>query len=267
MFKIRNKIKFRHSENRMKNEGNVSSSILKFNQNKNLFFLLKERFNWMNAFIEKNDVGVEVGAAGGFTKKFIKCKNFKISDFSDHKHLDYKNIDAQKTGFRNKQFDFVISSNMIHHLPYPLKFFNEMHRILKKGGKLIIFDAHCSTTLQIILILMRHEGFDFTKNVWSLKTPATSKEDLWSGNSAIPYLIFDNKKKFNEHLGHKFTIKYKKLCECILFLNSGGVTSKTFHIPLNSFVLKFIILVDKLLCYISPKLFSLAYKIVLEKKN
>ena len=102
MFKIRNKIKFRHSENRMKNEGNVSSSILKFNQNKNLFFLLKERFNWMNAFIEKNDVGVEVGAAGGFTKKFIKCKNFKISDFSDHKHLDYKNIDAQKTGFRNK---------------------------------------------------------------------------------------------------------------------------------------------------------------------
>ena len=68
MFKIRNKIKFRHSENRMKNEGNVSSSILKFNQNKNLFFLLKERFNWMNAFIKKNDVGVEVGAAGGFTE-------------------------------------------------------------------------------------------------------------------------------------------------------------------------------------------------------
>ena len=114
---------------------------------------------------------------------------------------------------------------------------------------------------------MRHEGFDFTKNVWSLKIPATSKEDLWSGNSAIPYLIFENQKKFKEHLGHKFTMKYKKLCECFLFLNSGGVTSKTFHIPLNSFVLKFIILVDKLLCYISPKLFSLAYKIVLEKKN
>ena len=40
--------------------------------------------------------GYEVGAAGGFTKKFIKCKNFKISDFADHEHLDYKNIDAQK---------------------------------------------------------------------------------------------------------------------------------------------------------------------------
>ena len=106
----------------------------------------------MNNFIKENDVGVEVGAAAGFSKKFIKCKNFKISDFSNYDHLDYKNIDAQRTGFLNEEFDFVISSNMIHHIPYPIKFFNEMHRILKKGGKLIIFDAHCSLLLQIVLI-------------------------------------------------------------------------------------------------------------------
>ena len=56
-------------------------------------------------------------------KKFIKNKNFKISDFSNHNHLDYKNIDAQNTGFENNKFDFVISSNMIHHLPFPLKYF------------------------------------------------------------------------------------------------------------------------------------------------
>ena len=267
MFKIKNKIKFKHSENRMKNEGNVSSSILKFQKNKNLFFLLFERYDWMNNFIKKKDIGIEVGAAGGFTKKFIKCKNFRISDFSNHSHLDYKNIDAQKTGFKNKKFDFIISSNMIHHLPYPLKFFNEMHRILKKGGKLIIFDAYCSTALQLVLILMKHEGYDFTKNVWDSKKPSTDKRDLWSGNSAIPYLIFDDEKNFYKYLGNKFSIKYKKLCECILFLNSGGVTSKTFYIPLNSFFLKIIILFDKFLSFIAPKYFSLAYKIVLERKN
>jgi len=76
----------------MKNEGNVSSSILDFQKNKNLFFLLFQRYNWMNNFIKKDAIGIEVGAAGGFTKKFIKCKNFKISDFSNHSHLDYKNI-------------------------------------------------------------------------------------------------------------------------------------------------------------------------------
>ncbi len=267
MFKVKNKIKFNHSENRMKNEGNVSSSILEFGKNKNLFFLLKERYNWMNNFIDKDDEGVEVGAAGGFTKKFINCKNFKISDFADHEHLDYKNIDAQKTGFVDEKFNFVISSNMIHHLPYPLKFFNEMHRILKKGGKLIIFDAHCSTILQIVLILMRHEGFDFTKDVWGQDKPATDKDDLWSGNSAIPYLIFSDKEKFEKYIGDKFKIKYQEVCECLLFLNSGGVTSKTFYIPLNSFFLKIIILIDKFLSYVAPSFFSLAYKVVLERKN
>ena len=142
-----------------------------------------------------------------------------------------------------------------------------MHRILKKGGKLIIFDAHCSTILQIVLILMRHEGFDFTKDVWRHDKPATDKDDLWSGNSAIPYLIFSDKEKFDKYLGDKFKIKYQEVCECLLFLNSGGVTSKTFYIPLNSLFLKIIILIDKFLSYVAPSFFSLAYKIVLERKN
>ncbi len=265
MIKIKDKIKFLHSENRMKNEGDVSFSLINFDKNKNLFMLLKERFSWMNEFINENESGIEVGAAAGFSKKFINNQNFKISDFSNHSHLDYKNIDAQSTGFKNNSFDFIISSNMIHHLPYPLKFFEEMHRILKNKGKLIIFDAHCSVLLQSILILMRHEGFDFTKNVWNSKEPATDINDLWSGNSAIPYLIFNDEKKFNYYLGSKFKIKYKKLCECTLFLNSGGVTSKTFYIPMNFFFLKLLIYLDKFLSFLFPKIFSLAYKIVLIK--
>ena len=266
MLKIKDKIRFKHSENLMKQEGDVIRSIDDINKNKNLYILLKERFSWMNNFINQNAKGIEVGAAAGFSKKFIKSKNFKISDFSDHNHLDHKNIDAQATGFENEEFDFVISSNMIHHLPFPVKFFNEMHRILKKGGKLIIFDAHCSVLLQLVLILMKHEGFDFTKNVWSLNEPSTDIEDPWSGNSAIPYLIFNEKSKFKQKLGEKFNLKYLKLCECLLFLNSGGVTSKTFYIPLNFFFLNILKYLDKFLTILFPKIFALGYKIVLEKK-
>ena len=133
MLKIKDKIKFKHTENLMKQEGDVVSSINDIDKNKNLYMLLSERFKWMNDFINPDDSGVEVGAAAGFSKKFIKNKNFKISDYSNLDHLDYKNIDAQNTGFQNDEFDFIISSNMIHHLPFPMKFFNEMHRVLKKG--------------------------------------------------------------------------------------------------------------------------------------
>ena len=250
----------------MKQEGDVMRSIDDIDKNKNLYILLKERFHWMNDFISPDANGVEVGAAAGFSKKFIKSKNFKISDFSNYEHLDFKNIDAQATGFENNEFDFVISSNMIHHIPFPIKFFNEMHRVLKKGGKLIIFDAHCSILLQLVLILMKHEGFDFTKNVWSLNEPSTGINDPWSGNSAIPYLIFKEKKVFEENLGEKFNLSYIKTCECLLFLNSGGVTSKTFYVPLNFFFLNILKYIDKFLTLLFPKIFALGYKIVLEKK-
>ena len=52
-------------------------------KSKNLKFLLKQRFNWMNEFIKENDKGLEVGSGAGFAKFFIKNKNFKISDFKD----------------------------------------------------------------------------------------------------------------------------------------------------------------------------------------
>ena len=87
MLKIKNKVHFKHSENLMKQEGDVIRSIEDINKNKNLYTLLSERFEWMNNFIEENDSGIEVGAAAGFSKKFIKNKNFKISDFSNHNHL------------------------------------------------------------------------------------------------------------------------------------------------------------------------------------
>ena len=72
MFLIKKKIKFKHSENRMRHEGDIDLSIDNFKKNKNLYILLKERFEWMNDFIDNDGEGLEVGAAAGFSKKFIK---------------------------------------------------------------------------------------------------------------------------------------------------------------------------------------------------
>ena len=174
----------------------------------------------MNNFVKENDIGIEVGAGAGHSKKFILSKNLKISDFSDGQHLDYKNIDAQNTGFSKDSYDFIIAANMVHHIPYPIKFFREMHRILKKNGKLIIQEAYCSIIFQLITIVMRHEGFDFTKDVWSETSPVTEDDDLWAGNIAVPHLVFDDLDIFNKYLGSHFKIEYETFSECLIFLNS-----------------------------------------------
>ena len=267
MIKITKKIKFLKNQNRMKKVGDVEEAVKYFDskKNKNLYFLIKNRYEWMNKFINDNDHGIEVGAGAGLSKKFILNKNLKISDFSDGKHLDHKKIDAQNTGFEDNSYDFVIAANMVHHIPYPIKFFKEMHRVLKKDGKLIIQEANCSIVFQLITVIMRHEGFDFTKDVWSEKFPVTDDDDLWAGNIAVPHLVFDDIEEFNKNLGNYFKIEYENFSECIIFLNSGGVCSRTFYIPMNNFLLNIFHKMDNLLTKIFPKFFAMGRRLVLKK--
>ena len=252
----------------MKSIASTKKAIEYFNssKSKNLKFLLKKRFEWMNKFINENDIGLEVGSGAGFAKYFISNQNFKLSDLSDDSHLDYKNTDAQKTNFEDSTFDYVIASNMIHHVPFQVKFFNEMNRILKPNGKLIIHEAYCSILLQIITIIMKHEGFDFTADVWDDNVPKSDVNNTWAGNIAISNLVFDDKEKFKQNLGNLFSIEYEELTECLIFLNSGGVTSKTLYIPMSEFFLKVLNYIDKFLVKFFPNIFCLGRRIVLKKK-
>ena len=267
--KIFKKIYFKKSFNNTKKIGDVKNTIKLFkkNKNKNLYFLIKKRFEWMNKFIVKGDKGLEVGAGAGFSKIFTKNKSILISDFSYDTHLDIKNLDAQNTKLKGKSFDYIIAANMIHHLPYPMKFFREINRILKKNGKLIIFEPNCSILLQIIILITRHEEIDFTKDVWNLKNPCINNSHPWNGNNAIPDLIFDNKIKFKKNLKKNFIIIYEDFSECFTFINSGGVYSKNFYIPLNNFLLNSIFVIENLLIKVFPKIFALGRKIVLIKTN
>ena len=187
MIKLLKKVKFPNKENRMKSIANtkIAREMYYSSESKNVRFLLSKRFSWMNNFINENDVGIEVGSGAGFSKDFIKNQNFKLTDLGEDEHLDFKNIDAQKTGFENESFDYVIASNMIHHIPFPIKFFKEMNRILKKSGRLIIFESYCSIFFQIATILMKHEGFDFTLDVWDEKNPKSDEKNAWHGNITV----------------------------------------------------------------------------------
>ena len=256
-----------HQENRMKFEGDTLRARHNFfnDVSKNLHFLLENRFTWMNRFIESNDKGIEVGAGTGVSKEFIKSSFFKTTDYANNEWLDVKMIDALNTKFVSESLDFVISSNMIHHVPYPILFFEEMNRILKPGGRLIIQEINCSMSMRFLLKLMRHEGYDFSINVFDRNLICTDPDDLWSANCAIPNLLFDNLDDFNKKISG-FRIEYIGFSEFFLFVNSGGVISKTKYIPLPISILKMIKLIDNVLCRMSPSFFALQRQIVLIKK-
>tara|TARA_B100000780_G_scaffold176070_1_gene123372 strand:- start:2103 stop:2900 length:798 start_codon:yes stop_codon:yes gene_type:complete len=257
-----------HGDNRMNHEGDTSRARNKYylRDNPNLASLLYHRFNWMNAFINKDSIGIEVGAGTGVSKEYIKSINFKTTDFADNKWLDHKMIDALNTGFKKESFDFVVSSNMIHHVPYPTKFFEEMSRILKPGGKLIIQEINCSFFMKLLLRVMRHEGFDYTIDVFDKNKVCTDENDLWSANCAIPNLLFDDIEVFKSKFKY-FKVEHTSYSEFFLFINSGGVISKTSYIPLASILNKLVRITDSVLIKLSPKTFALQRQIVLAKNK
>ncbi|SCI00908.1 MULTISPECIES: class I SAM-dependent methyltransferase [unclassified Romboutsia] len=56
-------------------------------------------------------------------------------------NIDFKVMDAQKLDFENETFDIIISRNLTWTLPDVKKAYKEWHRVLKKNGRLINFDA------------------------------------------------------------------------------------------------------------------------------
>ena len=145
------------------------------------------------------------------------------------------------------------------------KAIKKINNLYNKGHKIIIFTARFMGRTDDNISKAYEIGFDFTKNVWDENLAMSNEDDVWSGNIAISHLIFDDTEKFNNRFGNKFSIIHQKFFECFIFLNSGGVTSKTFYIPLNYFFLNIINFFDNILTKIFPNFFAMGRQIVLKK--
>jgi len=251
-------------ENRMSNAGDVLKAREDFLKKKpvNLTFLLEKRYGWMNRFIDACWTGIEVGCGPGLSRQYIKCKNFILTDLSDNYWVEQK-VNALKMPFSDSALDFIISSNMIHHLSRPYDFFAESSRVLKKGGRLIIQEVNCSLLMRMILKIMRHEGYDYSPDVFNKDSICNNDADPWSANCAIPNLLFDDLNKFESEFSC-FKPIYHKYSECFIFPLSGGVIAKHRTVNLPKAVLKCLDCLDEALIAVSKGVFPLQRRIVLE---
>ncbi|MGH9344787.1 MAG: class I SAM-dependent methyltransferase [Terriglobia bacterium] len=54
--------------------------------------------------------------------------------------VEFMLADASRLCFPAASFDLVISNSLLHHLNYPVEVFNEMARVTKRGGKVLVRD-------------------------------------------------------------------------------------------------------------------------------
>jgi ubiquinone/menaquinone biosynthesis C-methylase UbiE len=78
------------------------------------------------------------------------CK--KLSKKYPFKNIDFILSDARNTGLKSESYDVIISADLFEHL-YPQMFeetLDECRRLLKKGGKLVIWTPHRGYILEIL---------------------------------------------------------------------------------------------------------------------
>ncbi len=60
--------------------------------------------------------------------------------------VEFRVGSAYNTGFEDNSIDLVVSTGTIHHLSKPLTAFNEIYRILRRGGEAWLFDGRKDAT-------------------------------------------------------------------------------------------------------------------------
>lgn len=253
-----------HRLNRMQSEGDVSAAREAFfaSRFRNLDYLLKSRYEWMNNHIQDDWKVIEIGAGAGFSELYLKQKPF-MTDVVKNSWIDGP-LDATNMELENQSVDCIIASHNIHHFYSPYKFFRECERVIKPGGCLLIQELNTSLALRVLLRYMRHEGWSYDVDVFDESAIANDPADLWSANCAIPELLFEQEKKF-ETVFSTLKIELNKKGEFLIFPLSGGVISKTKVPELPTFLLNIANRIDYLLAGILPSVFAMGRSVVIRK--
>ncbi len=97
-------------------------------------------------YVSPGDSVLDFGGGGGYLLSMLKCSSKKIVEVNDTARSNAASLGLECYKFASEVpgecADVIISNNALEHVDYPLKELLELHRILKKGGK-IVFVVPC----------------------------------------------------------------------------------------------------------------------------
>ena len=141
---------------------NITESRKRFQskKNKNLIFLLEERFHWMGEFIKNKKNIIELGSGNGASKDLLNNKNIILTDIQKYPWIK-KKVDMNKLKLEKKyikKVDVFIVNQALHHCANPSKLLKKMEFYLKRNGLILIREPEISFFLKFFLYILNDEA-------------------------------------------------------------------------------------------------------------
>ena len=131
-----------------------------------LYKLFQEHYSIFKKNIEDIPDGlkIELGSGGGFLKEVIN--DVVTSDVLELPDVD-KVIFAEKIPYPDKSVAAFFLLGTLHHIKEPEKFFSEINRCMKPGGKIIMIEPANTIFSRFFFKNIHHEHFDEKKDDWN----------------------------------------------------------------------------------------------------
>ncbi|MBD2491570.1 class I SAM-dependent methyltransferase [Aulosira sp. FACHB-615] len=94
-------------------------------------------------------------------QNMLKIATQHVQQAGLQQQISLELVDAKQLPYADAMFDLVISNSLVHHLPDPLPFFQEIQRVSKPNGGLLIRDLLRPADAETMNALVSSIGHDY----------------------------------------------------------------------------------------------------------
>jgi SAM-dependent methyltransferase len=141
---------------------------------------------------------LEIGGGSGNFKEFFQQRHagegtLIATDVVPTAHCDLA-VDAMALPFGPASIDNIVMQDVLHHIPYPLRFFAEAERVLRVGGRVVMTEPYISPASRVVFKLTHPEPVVprraiFGEDATSDPTPLVGS-GAFASNQAVPTRLF-----------------------------------------------------------------------------
>lgn len=163
---------------------------------------------------------VELGSGAGFLQRFVP--GLLRSEVFWCPWVDLA-LDAQALPFADGSLRGVLMTNVLHHVPEPVRFLTSAAAAVRPGGVVAMVEPWNTPAARWVYRRLHHEPFDPAAAAWR----GPGRGPLTGANGALPWILFerDRERFLREHPQWRL-----RACEPLMplrYLVSGGVSLRS----------------------------------------
>ena len=160
---------------------------------------------------------LELGSGAGFLADFVP--RLARSEVFYTLGIDVV-LDGLALPFRDGSLRGIAMTNVLHHLPRPLRFFAEAARAVRPGGVVTMVEPWVTPWSRWVYTRLHHEPFLPEARAW--ESPAGGP--LSGANGALPWILFKRDRERFEHEAPAWRVRAIEPMMPFRYLVSGGIS-------------------------------------------